>query len=294
MLPGARGPGDHGLRPARRRHAAAPASTARWRRCRTTSLKFTALVGIAEGDAGCTLDDINACATVRGLLVAHRLAAPRAPRRRQRPLRPADFLWHGGGEARLFYPKRNILGFSFDFAEDVTKTNWGVELTWVDDVDLPEQHLAQPAPGERRLQPDGLRRPADLRQLPEREPHVLLQRAALRPLPAPLRRALRHRRPAHRARHVRDHDRLPPGPPAALDRLRPRPDVGLGRRHLLDDLPVHRVVLRHDGRARLLRRAAEEPDAAQPDRAAVHAEQLHRTARASTASRRSPSATRCT
>jgi len=42
-----------------------------------------------------------------------------------------DFVWHSGGEAILRYTKRNVLGFSFDFAEDVTKSNWGTELTWI-------------------------------------------------------------------------------------------------------------------------------------------------------------------
>jgi hypothetical protein len=42
-----------------------------------------------------------------------------------------DFVWAGGGDAVLSYQRRNILGLSSDFAEDVTKTNWGVEFTWV-------------------------------------------------------------------------------------------------------------------------------------------------------------------
>jgi hypothetical protein len=41
------------------------------------------------------------------------------------------FQWHGGGEILLKYDRRNVLGFSMDFAEDVTKTNWGVEFTWI-------------------------------------------------------------------------------------------------------------------------------------------------------------------
>jgi hypothetical protein len=44
------------------------------------------------------------------------------------------FIWHGGGEIVLTYEQRNVLGFSMDFAEDVTKTNWGVEFTWIEDV----------------------------------------------------------------------------------------------------------------------------------------------------------------
>jgi hypothetical protein len=42
-----------------------------------------------------------------------------------------DFAWHSSGEIVLQYQKRNILGFAFDVSEDRTKTNWGVEATWV-------------------------------------------------------------------------------------------------------------------------------------------------------------------
>ena len=44
-----------------------------------------------------------------------------------------DFVWLTGGEAFLSYHKRNVLGFSLDFAEDVAKTNWSFEFTWFDD-----------------------------------------------------------------------------------------------------------------------------------------------------------------
>jgi hypothetical protein len=42
-----------------------------------------------------------------------------------------DMAWSTGGEVVLKYQKRNVLGFSTDFAEDYTKTNWGMEFTWV-------------------------------------------------------------------------------------------------------------------------------------------------------------------
>jgi hypothetical protein len=45
-----------------------------------------------------------------------------------------DFIWHGGGDFALRYEKRNVLGFSMDFAEDLTKSNWGLELTWIEGV----------------------------------------------------------------------------------------------------------------------------------------------------------------
>jgi len=42
-----------------------------------------------------------------------------------------DFDWHQAGVGVLKYEKRNVLGFSGDFAEDVTKSNWGFESTWI-------------------------------------------------------------------------------------------------------------------------------------------------------------------
>ncbi len=44
------------------------------------------------------------------------------------------FLWHSGSEVVLRYDRRNVFGFSMDFPEDRTKSNWGVELTWFDSV----------------------------------------------------------------------------------------------------------------------------------------------------------------
>jgi len=44
-----------------------------------------------------------------------------------------NFVWASVGDVALRYQKRNIVGFSMDFAEDVTKSSWGVEFTWVDD-----------------------------------------------------------------------------------------------------------------------------------------------------------------
>jgi hypothetical protein len=45
-----------------------------------------------------------------------------------------DFVYHSGGVGLLRVDKSNIFGFSMDFAEDVTKSNWGVEFTWVKDL----------------------------------------------------------------------------------------------------------------------------------------------------------------
>jgi hypothetical protein len=43
-----------------------------------------------------------------------------------------DFIWHGGGNVALRYEKRNVMGFSMDFAEDVSKSNWSFEFTWIE------------------------------------------------------------------------------------------------------------------------------------------------------------------
>ena len=47
-----------------------------------------------------------------------------------------DFQWHAGGVATLRYDRRNVLGFALDFAEDFTKTSWGLEFTWFDRVPM--------------------------------------------------------------------------------------------------------------------------------------------------------------
>ncbi|MBW2313218.1 MAG: hypothetical protein JRH10_03430 [Deltaproteobacteria bacterium] len=51
-----------------------------------------------------------------------------------------DFLWHGGSESRFLYKRRNVLGFATDFAEDRTKTSWGVEFVWFEDEPYANTH----------------------------------------------------------------------------------------------------------------------------------------------------------
>jgi hypothetical protein len=45
-----------------------------------------------------------------------------------------NFVWATVGDVTLKYEKRNIIGFSTDFAEDITKSSWGVEFTYIDDT----------------------------------------------------------------------------------------------------------------------------------------------------------------
>ena len=44
------------------------------------------------------------------------------------------FLWQSGSEVVQTYDRRNVFGFSMDFPEDRTKSNWGVEFAWFDSV----------------------------------------------------------------------------------------------------------------------------------------------------------------
>ena len=43
-----------------------------------------------------------------------------------------DFQWHDGTPLVVRFEKRNVLGASLDFAEDVTKSNWSLEATWIE------------------------------------------------------------------------------------------------------------------------------------------------------------------
>ena len=133
ILPGARGPGDRGYdprvdgTPPRGYHSEMAAVSANF-------ATFTALAGLAEGDTNCRLDRPETCGTVRGLIAATGSQRPEFRAGGNGQFGRRDFVWHSGGEALLYYPKRNVLGLAFDFTEDLLKTTWGVELTWVNDV----------------------------------------------------------------------------------------------------------------------------------------------------------------
>jgi hypothetical protein len=43
-----------------------------------------------------------------------------------------DFVWAMGAPLVARFEKRNVLGFSTDWAEDFTKSNWSVETTWIE------------------------------------------------------------------------------------------------------------------------------------------------------------------
>jgi hypothetical protein len=89
---------------------------------------------IAWDPSRCSIAAPQYCNNVKGFLTAAGVMrnATRAGGNSRYGRR--TFLWHSGGELTLGYEQRNVMGLSADFAEDVTKTNWGMEFTWSEDV----------------------------------------------------------------------------------------------------------------------------------------------------------------
>jgi hypothetical protein len=133
ILPGARGPGDPGYdrridgTPPRGFHSEMAAVSSNF-------LTFAAMAGVFEGDANCQMERPETCAIINAFLSISGSQRPDIRAGGNGRFGRRDFNWHSGGEALLFYPKRNVLGLSFDFAEDFFKTNWGVEFTWINDA----------------------------------------------------------------------------------------------------------------------------------------------------------------
>jgi hypothetical protein len=97
-------------------------------------VKALAVLGVAEGDADCDLAELSTCAVVRAL-AALTGSTRRDVRAGGNPIYGRrDFSWHGGGEAAIVSPKRNVLGLSVDFAEDLFLTSSALEFTWIHDA----------------------------------------------------------------------------------------------------------------------------------------------------------------
>jgi len=92
---------------------------------------LTSLGTAIPTETNCTLDQPLNCDLVRAIFGAAGTQRPDLKAGGNGRFGRRDFFWHGGSEVELFYHKRNVLGLSADFAEDTTKTNWGVEFTWV-------------------------------------------------------------------------------------------------------------------------------------------------------------------
>jgi hypothetical protein len=86
-----------------------------------------------QGDPECTLTDPVRCGAQRAAIAVTGVQRPEVRAGGNGRFGRRDWTWSGGGEAVLRYDKRNVLGFSTDFAEDRTKSNWSFEYTWIDD-----------------------------------------------------------------------------------------------------------------------------------------------------------------
>jgi hypothetical protein len=96
------------------------------------NLSFDAADPPEEGEE-CVKSDPVTCGLQRAVVAVTGVQRPEMRAAGNGQFGRRDLVWQGGGEATLNYDKRNVLGFSADFAEDYTKTNWGVEFTWFAD-----------------------------------------------------------------------------------------------------------------------------------------------------------------
>ncbi len=130
ILPGARGPGDPGY-DVLEDGTPPPGFASEMGALSANFVNVLAVLGNAEGDTECELNDLATCAVIQALA-----ALTGSTRREVRAggdgtFGRRDFQWHGGGEAAVVYPKRNVFGFSTDFAEDVLLTSSALEFTWM-------------------------------------------------------------------------------------------------------------------------------------------------------------------
>lgn len=73
----------------------------------------------------------SGCATVSAILSASGQTLPFKKAAGDGRYGRRDFQWQAGREYYIDYQKRNVFGFALDFAEDVTRTSWGVEFSWI-------------------------------------------------------------------------------------------------------------------------------------------------------------------
>jgi hypothetical protein len=154
LLPGGRGPGDPGyaagedgtvsglLHPFTKQQFSSELAALSW----NMLMGFVAFaaapeIGISTFDVedvlrsdGCSFRKTQLCSTVQALYQITGVRRNDVRAGGNGSFGRRDFVWSGGRELVLRYQKLNVLGFSMDFAEDVTKSNWGLEFTWENDV----------------------------------------------------------------------------------------------------------------------------------------------------------------
>jgi hypothetical protein len=90
-------------------------------------------------DDKCSFKRPQFCSFVQGLIQLTSVGRPTVRAAGNYKYGRRDFLWAAGADVVLRYEKRNVLGFSMDWAEDVTKSNWSVETTWIEGVPFADQ-----------------------------------------------------------------------------------------------------------------------------------------------------------
>jgi hypothetical protein len=156
VLPGCRGPGDSGYNIAQdgdpTKLTPHPFTGQKWRTEMSALswnflMELVALSGLGVPEGERAIDEFKAtdslrrdgCSFAKPQLCSNVMAIYAIAHTTRRTIRAGgngqygriDFDWHVGGDGVLRYQKRNVLGFSFDFAEDFSKTNWSGEFTWI-------------------------------------------------------------------------------------------------------------------------------------------------------------------
>jgi hypothetical protein len=154
VLPGCRGPGDPGYDPrvdGTSTNLVHPFTKQPFR-SEMAALSWNALVGFVAFSAGpdidistfdvfdvlkqnaCSFRNPQYCGNVQSLFQVTGVRRNDIMAGGNGTFGRRDFVWHGGRDLVLRYQRYNVFGFSADFAEDFTKSNWGLEFTWEDDV----------------------------------------------------------------------------------------------------------------------------------------------------------------
>ena len=133
ILPGARGPDDPGF-DVLQDGTPPPGFSSEMAALSANFVNVLAVLGVAEGDTNCDLTNPSTCAAIQALAALTGTTRPEVRAGGNQTYGRRDFSWHGGGEAAIVYPKRNVLGFSVDFAEDLFLTSSAFEFTWIHDA----------------------------------------------------------------------------------------------------------------------------------------------------------------
>jgi hypothetical protein len=159
VLPGCRGPGDSGYDPNVDGTTAGLLHpfTAQQFNSEMAAVSWNFLMGLVglslpgEGEAptltqfdaadpfrkdGCSFRQPQWCSNVTGLLSTTGMRRAGITAGGNPYFGRRDHAWHTGGIGVARVDKTNTLGFGADFAEDITKSNWGFEFTWVNDIHL--------------------------------------------------------------------------------------------------------------------------------------------------------------